>query len=150
MKNRKIGFWLSLFVFLIAVFLLVTGSPLLTFALLENPVFPLGNLITWAGLASLPLAIYLGSKSLESPQSKVFRLLSRLLKASLVLALLWVPICALLAGNLSFSFSGSAPSFQGGQTAMRIFWIYTYSVAAAPILILIFSWLLRFFSNKKT
>ena len=149
MTSHKFWFWLSLFVFLIALILLLTGSPLLTLALSENPEFPLGNLITWAGLIALPMCILLGSKGLRNPHTQFGRILKAALKGVVVLAVLWVPLSALLAGNLTNTFSEKA-SFQGGQTAMRLFWIYSYSLASVPLLILIFSGLLRFFSKKKT
>lgn len=138
MNKRKLFFWLSLLVFLGSLYLLITGSTLLNYALDDNDSFPLGTLITWAGMISLPLCILLGVKKLRKPSTGFYRFLSLMLKLSLLLGILWAPVCYLLAGNWNYSFS-EKEAFQGGQTAMRIFWRYS---AAIPILALL-SWFIH-------
>jgi hypothetical protein len=118
--KRKILLVLSLLVFLTALVLLVTGSPILTRAMSEKHGIPWGTLITWLGMIALPVSIFLGTKPLRSPETKRYKLLSVILKASIFLAFLWVPVSYILAGNLSFSFSEKV-TFQGGQLAMRWF-----------------------------
>jgi len=79
---------------------------------------PLGTWITWAGMISLPLTVYWGIIEFRKPTKKLNKILSRLLKTTITLGVLWLPISFFLAGNLSFTFSEKL-SFQGGQAAMR-------------------------------
>lgn len=144
MNNRKIWFYISLLVMSITIFLLVTGSSVLTMALDKENTIPLGTFITWIGIISLPMSIFLGIKGLRRPTSSFINMLSNLLKLMLILAFLWLPICYFLAGNISFSFS-EKETFQGGQTAMKWFWYFSYGVAIGPILILIIYWFSKFF-----
>ncbi|WP_445384066.1 hypothetical protein ACT6NV_08560 [Robiginitalea sp. IMCC44478] len=90
----------------------------------------------------------MGSEGLRKPHTKFGRVLKVALKGVVVLAVLWVPLCALLAGNLTNTFSEKA-SFQGGQLAAQLFWIYSYGLAAAPLLILVCHWIAGFFHSKK-
>jgi len=123
-------------VFLIALYLLATGSPLLTATLNETNGIPLGTFITWIGLLSLPTSIFLGVKQLRMPNSRFYQFLAIILKISILLAILWVPVSYLLAGNLSFSFS-EKETFRGGQLAMIWFWRYAYGIVILPLGILI-------------
>ncbi len=150
-KYRTLSF-LFLLVFILVAYLLVTGSPVLTYALDEQDQIPLGTPITWIGLISLPTAVYFGIQNLRKPESNFYRFLNWILKITICLAILWAPICYLLAGNLSYSFTEKA-EFQGGQLAMKIFWIFSYALAVIPILILIFHWMITLFRsirNKRT
>jgi len=129
--------------------LLVTGSSLLTIALNSDETIPLGTLITWTGIISLPLTIYWGIKELRKPSGKLNRFLSGFLKIIIVLGILWVPISYLLAGNLSFSFS-EKETFQGGQVAMRWFWRLSYGIGIGTILTMIIYWISLIFRKNKT
>ncbi|MDX1315189.1 MAG: hypothetical protein R3356_06780, partial [Eudoraea sp.] len=60
-----------------------------------------------------------------------------LLKILIILAVFWIPISYLLAGNLSNTFTEKA-EFQGGQLAMKIFWFNSYFTVAAPIVLSLF------------
>ena len=122
------------------LYLLVTGSPLLEKSLSSTQNIPLGNLLTWMGMIALPLSIYWGSKGLRQPDSTVRKYLSVLLKCLILLALLWVPICYLLAGNIAFNFSGTE-EFQGGQIAMKWFWRYSYGLPIVTIGVLLAYWI---------
>lgn len=148
MKNRKIWLFISLIVTLLVIILLITGSKVLTISLDENDTIPLGTFITWIGLISLPLAVLLSIKELRIPTRTFNSILSRLLKTILILAILWVPISYLLAGNISFTF-GEKTSFQGGQIAMKWFWRLCYTIAVGPILILVMYWFSVLFMKKK-
>lgn len=139
MDRRKVWFCVSLTVTLTVTVLLVTGSPLLTVALDNDDTIPLGTFITWAGMMALPLTIWWGVRELRNPAGNLNTFLARFLTAILILAILWVPISYLLAGNLSFSFS-EKESFQGGQTAMKWFWYLSYGIAVGSILILLIYW----------
>jgi hypothetical protein len=145
----KIYFYIALILTLSVIILLVTGSSLLTIALNSNEKIPLGTLITWTGMISLPLTIYWGIKELRKPSRKLNRILSGFLKIIIVLGILWVPISYLLAGNLSFSFS-EKETFQGGQDAMRWFWRLSYGIGIGAILIISTYWISLLFKKDKT
>jgi len=101
---------------------------------------PLGTWITWAGMISLPLTVYWGIIEFRKPTKKLNKILSRLLKTTITLGVLWLPISFFLAGNLSFTFSEKL-SFQGGQAAMRWFWRLSYGIAITTVMILATYWL---------
>lgn len=147
MNRRRIYFYSYLILTLIVIILLVTGSSLLTIALDYNKSIPLGTLITWTGMISLPLTIYWGLKELRKPSSKPNRILSGILKIIIIFGILWVPISYLLAGNLSFSFS-ERESFQGGQIAMRWFWYLSYGIGLGAVAILFTYWISLLFKRE--
>ena len=149
MNKRKIYFYTALILTLSVIILLVTGSSLLTIALDRDKSIPLGTLITWIGMISLPLTIYWGIKELRKPLSKLNRMLSGCLKISIILGVLWVPISYYLAGNLSFTFS-EKDTFQGGQDAMKWFWRLSYGIGIGAILPLIIYWISLLFIKDKT
>lgn len=139
MKHRKTLFLMAILVTLCVLGLLVTGSSLLVVALDKDESIPLGTFITWAGMISLPLAIYMGIKELRKPTSQFYSVLSGGIKLTLLLAILWIPISYLLAGNISFSFSEKA-SFQGGQLAMKLFWYLSYGIGISSVSIVLLYW----------
>lgn len=140
MSKRNIWFIVSLVTFMAAIALLATGSPWLELTLLKDPYLPLGTLSTWFGMIAIPLAIYWGSRVFRHPENLMDRFLAKAIKAVLFLAVLWGPICFLLAGNLAFNFS-EVDRFQGGQTAMRWFWRYSYGIPIASITLLFTYWI---------
>lgn len=146
MKNRRIWLIVSLLVTLCTIGLLAQGSSLLTTAI-GNSSIPSGTFITWAGIIALPLSIYLGVGELRNPTWKLNSLLSGLLKIILILAILWVPISYLLAGNLSFTFK-EKETFQGGQTAMKWFWRLSYGIGIGSIATLLLFWILSLFRRN--
>ncbi|MBT8236911.1 MAG: hypothetical protein KJO04_12005 [Bacteroidia bacterium] len=146
MKNRKLWLLGSLVIFIAALTLLFTGSPVLDRSMSKTANIPWGTLITWLGMISLPLSLYLSAKKLRRPVSKIQKYLSLILKALIFLAILWVPICYLLAGNIAFNFS-SGEGFQGGQTAMKWFWRYSYGIPIATIVLFLLYWIARFFKK---
>ncbi|MHA7829792.1 MAG: hypothetical protein ACX93O_01745 [Flagellimonas sp.] len=141
MTKTRFYFFASLIIFITVTILLLTGSFVLTEPLYNGSTIPMGTPLTWLGIMSLPLAIYFGVERFRNP-TKTYKLLSRILKFSLTLAVLWVPVSYLLAGNLSFSFS-EKEVFQGGQLAMKLFWGYTYGVVILPLILLIIHWVLK-------
>lgn len=136
MRRSKILFISSLLVFLIVAFLLFTGSSVLLIALSEDPYFPLGTLITWIGLIALPMSIYWGVKNFRVPKRRIHKFFSFLLKLTILLAILWVPISYGLAGNWSNTFTESV-TFQGGQLAMKYFWTLSYGIPLLSLAILL-------------
>lgn len=141
MKSR-FYFFACLLIFILVLTLLMTGSSILTVPMYEGSSIPMGTPITWMGLIALPLTIYFGVGEFRNPKKR-HKLFNQLLTFSVGLAVLWVPVSYLLAGNLSFSFSGATTGFQGGQLAMKLFWGYTYGIAILPVLLLIIHWFLK-------
>jgi hypothetical protein len=140
MENKRLLFFASLLTLIVASTLLITGSPILTLPSPALPSIPLGTFITWLGMLSLPLSIYSGVRKLRQPHGRLYPFLAAGLKLALLAAILWVPVCYLLAGNLSFSFS-EKEGFQGGQLAMRWFWRFSYAIPALSIGVLLVHWL---------
>ena len=148
MTKRNIWFYGSLLVLITGAYFLLSGSPVLNIALDDAGAVPLGTFITWAGLIALPMAIYWGTARLRKPVNVLNRILSGVLKLILILAVLWVPISYLLAGNIAFNFSETA-TFRGGQLAMKIFWWLSGSLVAEPVLILFVYWTGLLFGKKQ-
>ena len=148
MSKRKIWFLGCLVVTFSTIILLVTGSSLLTMPLDSSNTIPLGTFITWAGMISLPLSIYWGVKELRIPTSRLNSILAKVLRLVIILAMLWVPLSYLLAGNLSFSFS-EKETFQGGQTAMIWFWRLSYGIGTGAVLIIFTYWISSLFRKRK-
>ena len=147
MKNRKIYFYSALFITLLVVILLITGSSILNIGLDSNDTIPLGTFITWLGMIALPLTVYWGTKNLRTPNNQFNNILGIALKIILVLGILWVPISYLLAGNLAFSFSEKV-TFQGGQAAMRWFWRLSYGIGIGSLSVLIIYWISLLFKKN--
>ncbi|GGD57356.1 hypothetical protein [Muriicola marianensis] len=134
MKKSLIGLFLSLGVCALSIYLLVTASPALEYPLGENDTVPLGSFITWAGLISLPMSLYCGVRRFREPQGFFYRSMAVALKIVIVLAFLWVPISYGLAGNMNFNF-GQSETFQGGQTAMSLFWGLSLGIPLGTIVL---------------
>lgn len=146
MKKSQMGFYGSLGTMFLTLALLTTGSSVLNMALDKDDSIPLGTFITWAGIISLPLSIYLGIPEMRNPTTKLNRFLSVLLKISMGLAVLWVPLSYLLAGNISFSFA-EREHFQGGQSAMKWFWRLSYGIPSLAIITLFSYWVSLLFKK---
>ena len=140
MNNRKIWFYGSLITMLIILLLLVTGSDILTISMNDKNTLPLGTLITWVGIISLPVSIYWGSQEFRKPTNLFYKCLSVILLIFFVLAILWVPICYWLAGNFSFTFT-EKETFRGGQLAMKWFWRFSYAIPIGLLALLVTFWM---------
>ena len=134
MNKRTIGLIVSLITFGLSLYLLITGSSVLMLSLSDSSNIPLGTFTTWLGMIALPFIFYFSIVRLREPESKTDRVFALLLKILIFLAVLWIPISYLLAGNMSNTFTEKA-EFQGGQLAMKIFWFNSYFTVAAPIVL---------------
>lgn len=134
-------FWLSALVFVTAVYLLVTGSPLLLISLNERMGLPLGNLVAWLGMLSLVLMVAPGWGSLWVSNADRDRVFCRLWWLLLAMVLAWPLIGFALAGNWSNSFSGSAPGFRGSPAASRVMFSYSAAAVILPLLFVLVRWL---------
>ncbi|WP_345170291.1 hypothetical protein [Algibacter aquimarinus] len=146
MYKRKIYFFSSLIITLSTIIIFATGSSLLTLAINNSNTIPLGTFITWVGLISLPMSIFWGIQELRKPTTNFNKFLSSFLKLIILLAILWVPISYLLAGNLSFNFSEKTV-FQGGQTAMKCFWFLTYGISIGALSTICLYWISLLFKK---
>ena len=140
MHRTRIIFYITFILFLIAAILLITGSPLLTKSLIRLKFIPLGTLITWIGMVSLPLSAYWGINQMRSPSTLIHLILSWCLKLIVGVSILWAPLSYFLAGNFSFTFS-QCETFQGGQLAMRLFWYLSYGIVISTLTIVSFYWI---------
>lgn len=143
MENRKLLLLGSIVIFVTAFTLLFTGSPVLGRSMSASSNIPWGTWITWLGMIALPFSIYWSSKGLRKPGTRLQILLSSSLKVIIILALFWVPISYILAGNIAFNFS-AGEGFQGGESAMKWFWRYSYGIPIATIVVLLLYWITRF------
>ena len=148
LNESTVWFFVSMLVVFLTVYFLVTGSEVMTIALDQSDSIPLGTFITWSGLIAFPLMIYSGVKGLRRPVNNVNGLLARILKIIIGLSILWLPISYLLAGNISFNFS-SIDAFQGGPTAMKLFWIFSYGIPIGSVFIIALYWMARLFNRQK-
>ena len=148
MSVRRLLIVLSLTVFTVALILLLSGSKWLLISLSDTSNIPLGTFITWMGLISLPAIIFLGISRLYYPKNAVDKLFKKLIILTLIIAVLWVPVSYLLAGNISFTF-GEKVSFQGGQTAMKWFWIFTYTIPGLSLFVFLLFGIVSAFRRKE-
>ncbi len=132
--KRVWGLGAYLFVLVVAAYLLITASPLLTLSLDAAGTLPLGTFITWFGLIAFPSFLLFVTGELFAPTTKWARVFSKILKGIIFLAFAWGPFCALLAGNWSYTFAEKS-TFQGGQIAMTIFWYFNYFLVLAPVFV---------------
>lgn len=133
-EMKKIPFFISLMLTLLVILIFIFCPHLLTFALDKNNSIPLGTFITWLGFISYTLTFYFGIKRLQSPKKSHEKVLAYVLKSIIFLAILWIPISYLLAGNMTFTFTESI-TFQGGQQAMKLFWYFIYFLTIGPLVI---------------
>ena len=147
MSKRSLGLLVSLIIFGLSLYLLVTGSSVLLISLSNSSNIPLGTFITGLGMIALPFVFFFSIKGFRKPQSKTEKVFALLLKILIALAVLWIPISYLLAGNISNTFTEKT-EFQGGQLAMKIFWFNSYFTAAAPLVLGIVYGLYSLFRKK--
>ena len=146
MKKRFISLTITIIILTISMYLLGTGSELLIQPFIENPFVPFGSLITWFGLISMQFIILIGIENIRNSNTSIYKTLRLINKLFIILAILWIPICYILAGNFSNTFANKE-TFQGGQLAMKWFWRYTYSLGIVPILILLIHWIHNFYGK---
>lgn len=145
-NNTK--FWIALILSVIVIILLASGSNLLSYTIGSGNKLPLGNLITWAGIFSLPLSVYWGIKPYINLKFKPHKYLNRSLKIAISLGFLWAPLAYVLAGNWTFTFKDKQ-EFQGSMEAMDWFWKLNYTTALLPLLILFCFFITRPFLKEQ-
>ena len=67
----------------------------------------------------------------------------------LILASVWGFVCYGLADNWSFNFGSAADGFRGSEAAGRLFWWYSVTVWALPLLVVSGAAAYRLFSRLR-
>lgn len=132
--QRRILVILALMVFVGSAYLLATASPWLLIEPTRLSGLPLGTLVAWAGIVSLPVASFLGFHRLLNRDSRPAKIFRSLMICLLLLCATWGFVAYGLAGNWSFNFSNQTDSFQGSVAAGEIFWAYSKSIVAMTLL----------------
>jgi len=137
MNSRKILLFVCLGLIAFILFLLLSGSPVLTAAIDPAGKLPAGTLITWLGFILLPLSIYIGIFNGPAAQDPLLNIFRMGLLVAFVLSLLWGFAAYGLAGNWSYSFSSGAEQFVGSVRAGEFFWYLNYLTAGWPLFVLL-------------
>jgi len=134
-SQRKSMVALALGVFACSAWLLATASPLLLVELAPAPGLPLGTLVAWAGIVSLPVASFLGFQRHLGRESRLSRVSRYSMFCLLLLSAAWGFVSYGLAGNWAFNFSNQSGSFRGSVAAGGVFRAYTVAVVAASLFV---------------
>ncbi len=145
MTNKKI-FPISLAAIGIVVILFSTGSSILTYDLFGIPA---GNLILWVGLISLLFAVYSFHKGFKASKSMVGKFIRILMLVLIMVSIMWFGIAYILSGNVGFNFSSEASGYLGSPKASILYWNIIYVLLIAPVVLIIFYSLLRYFERLK-
>jgi len=127
-------FILSFLVFVVALFLLGSGSDWLLQPIFKGVEFPLGTMIAWAGIIALPLTLFFGSKSISHPTNSVEKIVHKTFKFLIILGCLWGFMSYWLAGNWSFNFFDQ-DKFRGSSQAFEYFKIMTVVLVLLPLVV---------------
>lgn len=134
-RQRKFAVILALGVFACSAWLLATASPLLLAEPALAPGLPLGTLVAWAGIVSLPVASYLGFHRYLGRESRRSLTWRYSMLGLLLLSVAWGLVSYGLAGNWAFNFSNQSVSFRGSVAAGGVFRAYTVAVVAASLFV---------------
>lgn len=124
-------------------YVLISSSPVLTRSAFASLGMPAGTLIAWVGLVALPAAALLARLQCLG------RVGIRALLFALILAVAWGFVCFGLADNWSFNFSAAADGFRGSEAAGRLFWWYSLTAWALPLVVLWGAAAYRLFSRSR-
>ncbi|MCB9264854.1 MAG: hypothetical protein H6558_07515 [Lewinellaceae bacterium] len=128
--TREALFGFSVFMVAFTVVLILTASPLLVRPIVPGANFPLGNLIIWIGLISLPLAIYTGIEKLYRPKTRIQKGFRTIILIILLLNAAWGFVGYYLSGNWAFNFTNDP------QSSIR-YWNYIYFIVLSPLVFLL-------------
>jgi hypothetical protein len=148
--QRKFVVVLVLGIAVCSAYLLATASPWLLVEPVRSSGFPLGTLVAWAGIASLPTASLLGFHQFLSRQARLARASRTLMIVLLVLCACWGFVSYALAGNWAFNFSDQSDSFQGSVAASELFRAYSLSIVVMTLLASAAIFAMALFSNRKS
>ncbi|MEJ2257556.1 MAG: hypothetical protein P8X98_11230 [Woeseiaceae bacterium] len=133
--QRRLAVILALGVFVCSAYLLATASAWLLVEPLRLSGLPLGTLIAWIGIVSLPMASFLGFHRFLNRETRPARISRSLMICLLLLGAAWGFVAYGLAGNWAFNFSNQTDSFRGSAAAGEIFWAYSKSIVSVTLLV---------------
>ena len=139
MKAKPV-FLISLIILIICTYLLASGSDILGKSLIKGQNLPVGTLVAWAGLVSLPLTFYAGMSKVKRTFTSARKIFRYAIMVFVILAALWGPVSYLLAGNWSFTFEQQA-GFRGSIKASGYFWKYTIIIVVLTLVFMLFYFL---------
>ena len=117
-----------------AIIPLITAKQIIYYPILEQPLFPFGNLLAAVAIFCFVSTGHVFINPLFRPVYERQRLLQRFSRGLLVLAALWLPLGYILAGDFAANF-GPRESFQGSNFAGVIYRNYTIGLLIiAPLL----------------
>lgn len=137
--KSKTPIYISLIILISCLFLILRGSPILNIPLIKEGTFPIGTLISWIGLISFNIAIYLIFNVIHKSNRSIDMIFRFAFRSIIILASLWGFIGFLLANNWAFTFENHV-EFRGGIGASQYFWIYTASLVLFPVLLILIYW----------
>ena len=131
---------------IITIYLFATGSPILTKGIFG---IPFGNILLWLVFISLHLFFYKLNNKYQTTELKIGNGLHFLAKFMLGIALFWLVIAYILAGNIELNFSGASPTFIGSAGASVLHWNTIYLLTLSPFILSILYTIIRFIETKK-
>ena len=131
--------YISFIILVFCLFLIVTGSPILTMPVIKGSAFPFGTLISWVGLIALTTSVYFAFKKITGSDGSNHRLFGFAFKGIVILGALWGIIGFLLSGNWAFTFQNH-DEFRGSIEASKYFWTFTAALVFSPILLILIFW----------
>ena len=135
LKTRA-SVYISSIIFMACLLLIVTGSPILSKPVQQDSAFPIGTIISWAGLVALVNTTYLVFNKISHSYQSNFKLLRFAFRSLLILASTWGLAGFLFAGNWAFTFQNQ-DEFRGSIEASQYFLGYTATIVLFPVFLLL-------------
>ena len=132
-KQKVFGLAASVVVITMVGWLLTSGSQLLLRPTPGIAALPLGNLLVWIGLMAWVFFWWAVFLPLRRCSTSWLRKLALVRNGSMLMALVWMPVTVLLAGNLRLAFSRQS-AFGDPDIASGITLIVTAVVLLLPIM----------------
>lgn len=145
---RRLFRLLPLFLFLACLLLILTGSPILLKPLMNDLDFPIGTLISWVGIAMLPLSIIMGVRLIRKPTSLAYRFYKRVYIFFFLLSAAWGLISYYLVGNWAFTYSDTGV-FRGSEKAFQLIVTFTFTLISLNLLLLLIFGIHHFIISKR-
>lgn len=144
--NKRTYLLVLMAIVIITIYLFATGSAILTIGIFG---IPFGNILLWLGFISLHLFFYKLNNKYQTSELKIGKGLHFLAKFLLGVAIFWLVIAYILAGNIELNFSGTSPTFFGSARASVVHWNIIYLLTLSPFILSILYTIIRFIETKK-
>ncbi len=145
---RRLFRLLPLLLFLACLLLILTGSPLLVKPVMNELEIPFGTLISWVGIAMLPLSVIMGIRLIRKPTSLAYRFYKRVFICLFLFSAAWGLISYYLAGNWAFTYSDTGV-FRGSEKAFQLIVKYTFTLISLNLLFLLIFGIHHLIISKK-